>query len=305
MENIFESTHFNTIGTHLRKEFGCQITKLSIDAGFTCPNRDGTCGTGGCIYCSDDGAGHFAGNIPDQINLLSHKWPTGKYIAYFQSYTNTYAPVEHLREIYENALIQKDIVGISIATRPDCLSQDVINLLTELNQRTYLWVELGLQTKNDSTALLINRCYPTGVFDEAMEKLSRACIRTVVHLIFGLPGESRKDMLSSVDYVADKKPFGIKFHQLYIMNGTLIAKQYPNKVKTLEMDEYIHLVVDALERLPQDITVHRVTGDAPQNKLIAPMWSLNKRAVLNGIQKEFKQRGTFQGYSYSPKRPSL
>ncbi|NLP30493.1 MAG: TIGR01212 family radical SAM protein [Clostridiales bacterium] len=297
MKNIFGSVHFNTIGTYLRKKFGCQISKLSLDAGFTCPNRDGTVGFGGCIYCSDDGAGHFAGDIPDQIELLSGKWPTGKYMAYFQSHTNTYAPVDILREKYLKALSHKDMVGIAIATRPDCLPDDVMDLLSELNKRTYLWVELGLQTKSDNTAKLINRCYPTSVFEEAMEKLTKANIKTVVHLIFGLPGEDRDDMMSSVDFVARHRPFGIKLHQLYIMENTPLAELYPEKIRVLEKDEYINLVVDALERLPQDITVHRLTGDAPEDSLIAPKWCLDKRSVLNGIQKEFKRRGTFQGYS--------
>lgn len=295
MENIYGSNHFNNIGTYLRREFGCQVSKLSLDSGFTCPNRDGTCGTGGCIYCSDDGAGHFAGGIKDQIELLSGKWPSGRYIAYFQSHTNTYAPVEVLRAKYEDALAHSDIVGIAIATRPDCLPPDVMDLLTELNRRTYLWVELGLQTKSDATALRINRCYPTSVFDEAMEKLRAAGIRTVVHLIFGLPGETREDMLSSVDYIAAKMPFGIKLHQLYIMKNTPIERLYPDHIRIPEKEEYISLVVDALERLPQEITVHRVTGDAPADSLIAPLWCLDKRSVLNGIQKEFKRRGTFQG----------
>ncbi len=296
-ENIFGSVHFNTIGTYLRKKFGCQISKLSLDAGFTCPNRDGTAGFGGCIYCSDDGAGHYAGDIPDQIELLSGKWPTGKYMAYFQSHTNTYAPVDVLREKYMKALAHKDVIGIAIATRPDCLPDDVMDLLCELNEQTYLWVELGLQTKNDSTAKFINRCYPTSVFEEAMEKLNKANVKTVVHLIFGLPGEDHDDMMASVDYVAMHKPFGIKLHQLYILKNTPIAKLYPEKIRVLEKDEYINLVVDALERLPQEITVHRLTGDAPEESLIAPRWCLDKRSVLNGIQKEFKRRGTFQGYS--------
>jgi radical SAM protein (TIGR01212 family) len=297
MENKFGSIHFNTIGAYLRKEFGCQISKLSLDGGFTCPNRDGTLGIGGCIYCSEDGAGHFAGDIVSQIQLVSGKWPSGKYIAYFQSHTNTYAPVEVLRAKYNEALSHPDVIGIAIATRPDCLSIEVMELLVDLNRRTYLWVELGLQTKSDITANFINRCYPTSVFDESIEALSAAGIRTVVHLIFGLPGESREDMMDSVEHVVAKKPFGIKIHQLYLMKGTPMESLYPDHIRLLKKEEYIDLVVDALEHIPQEITIHRLTGDAPTHTLIAPLWCLDKRSVLNEIQKEFKRRGSFQGHA--------
>lgn len=295
MENIFGSVHFNSIGAYLRKEFGSQISKLSLDGGFTCPNRDGTLGTGGCIYCSEDGAGHFAGTIAGQIQLLSGKWPSGKYIAYFQSHTNTYAPVDVLHQKYEEALSHPDVIGIAIATRPDCLSLDVMELLLDLNRKTYLWVELGLQTMNDTTADLINRCYSTSVFDESIDALSAAGIRTVVHLIFGLPRESREDMMASVDYVVSKKPFGIKIHQLYLMKDTPMETLYPEHIHLLKKEEYIGLVVDALEHISQEITIHRLTGDAPEHTLIAPLWCLDKRSVLNGIQKELKKRGSFQG----------
>lgn len=306
MENPFGSRHFNTIGTYLRQEFGCQISKLSLDAGFSCPNRDGRVGTGGCVYCGEDGSGHFAGTIPEQIALLSGKWPSGKYIAYFQSHTNTYGSVERLRQCYEEALSYPGVIGIAIATRPDCLPAEVLELLSELNRKTFLWVELGLQTARDDTGDLINRCYPTSVFDQAMLDLATAGVRTVVHLIFGLPGETREDMMASVDYVAACSPFGVKFHQLYVMKGTAIAGWPEQQLRMLEKDQYISFIVDALERLPQQITVHRLTGDAPEDSLIAPLWCLDKRSVLNGIQKEFKRRGTFQGSAlYSPSLPSL
>lgn len=295
MERPFGSRHFYTIGTYLRERFGCQVSKLSLDAGFTCPNRDGSLGTGGCIYCAADGAGHFAGSIPEQIRLLSGKWPGGKYIAYFQSFTNTYAPVDHLRRIYEEALARPDVVGLAIATRPDCLPDEVIDLLRELDKRTFLWIELGLQTSRDDTAERINRCYPTAVFDQTMGRLRAAGLLTVVHLIFGLPGETEADMLASVDHVAAYHPFGIKLHQLYVLEGTGLARSPADSYALLEKDAYIRLVVDALERLPRDITVHRLTGDAPAATLVGPLWCLDKRAVLNGIQQEFKRRGTCQG----------
>jgi len=211
-----------------------------------------------------------------------------------------------LRHCYEEALSYPGVIGLAIATRPDCLSVEVLELLSELNRSTFLWVELGLQTIRDDTGDLINRCYPTSVFDQAILDLSDRGIRTVVHLIFGLPGETRDDMMASVDHVAACSPFGIKFHQLYVMKGTEIASWPEQKIQMLEKDQYISLIVDALERLPQGITVHRLTGDAPEDSLIAPLWCLDKRSVLNGIQQEFKRRGTFQGSAlYSPSLPSL
>ncbi|GAB1475461.1 TIGR01212 family radical SAM protein [Bacillota bacterium] len=295
MENRFGSLHYNAIGPYLQKEFGCRVAKLAIDGGFTCPNRDGTISTGGCIFCSGDGGGHFASNIPDQMKLLSEKWPNSKYIAYFQNFSNTYAPVDELRQKYEEALTFPGVVGLAIATRPDCLPPDVIELLSELNQKTYLWVELGLQSIMDATALRIRRGYPLTVFIDAMDELSAAGIRTVVHLIFGLPKESRSDMIESVRYVADMNPFGLKFHHLYVMEGSRIIQKYPEYLPGMAMDEYISLVADSIEILPQNITIHRIAGDPPAQGLLGPLWSLDKRSVLNALQTEFKRRGTFQG----------
>jgi len=291
----FGGEYFNSIGDYLKQRFGCKVIKLSLDAGFTCPNRDGTKGTGGCIFCSAEGSGDFASDIPGQIRLLSRKWPSGKYIAYFQSHTNTYAPVDLLREKYYGALEYPDVVGIAIATRPDCLPPEVLELLSELNQKTFLWVELGLQTIHENTARLINRCYPLEVFDRAVEDLSGLGIKTVVHLILGLPGENREDMLSSVRYVCGKDIFGVKLHLLNVLKDTKLAEYYPGRLHIPTKEEYINLVVDALEIIPQHITIHRVTADAPRHLLIAPEWSYEKRSILNGIRKEFKNRGSFQG----------
>lgn len=291
----FGGEYFNSIGDYLKQRFGCKVIKLSLDAGFTCPNRDGTKGTGGCIFCSAEGSGDFASDIPGQIRLLSRKWPSGKYIAYFQSHTNTYAPVDLLREKYYGALEYPDVVGIAIATRPDCLPPEVLELLSELNQKTFLWVELGLQTIHENTARLINRCYPLEVFDRVVEDLSGLGIKTVVHLILGLPGESREDMLSSVRYVCGKDIFGVKLHLLNVLKDTKLVEYYPGRLHIPTKEEYINLVVDALEIIPQHITIHRVTADAPRHLLIAPEWSYEKRSILNGIRKEFKNRGSFQG----------
>jgi len=221
MTSAFGDQSFHTIGNYLKKRFGCKVIKLSLDAGFTCPNRDGTKGIGGCIFCSADGSGDFASDIPSQIRLLSKKWPSGKYIAYFQSHTNTYAPVEVLREKYEEALKYPDVIGIAIATRPDCLSSEILELLSELNKKTFLWVELGLQTIHDTTAEMINRCYPLSSFDRAVDELSGLSIKTVVHLILGLPGETREDMLSSVRYVCSKEIFGIKLHLMNVLEASV------------------------------------------------------------------------------------
>jgi radical SAM protein (TIGR01212 family) len=295
MASVFGEQHFNSIGNYLKNHFGCKVIKLSLDAGFTCPNRDGTKGTGGCIFCSAEGSGDFASDIPGQIRLLSKKWPSGKYIAYFQSHTNTYAPVDVLREKYEQALDYPDVIGIAIATRPDCLSPEVLELLNDLNQKTFLWVELGLQTMHEETALLINRCYPLSVFDQSVDELSQLDIKTVVHLILGLPGESREDMLESVRYVCGKDIFGIKLHLMNVLKDTGLAEFYPGRIHIPTKEEYINLVVDVLEIVPQHITIHRVTADAPRHLLIAPEWGYEKRSILNGIQKEFRKRDSYQG----------
>lgn len=300
MSNPFGDIHFNSIGHYLKERFGCKVIKLSLDAGFTCPNRDGTKGVGGCIFCSSDGSGDFASDIPGQIQLLSKKWPSGKYIAYFQSHTNTYAPVHVLRKKYEEALAYPGVIGIAIATRPDCLSEDVLDLLAELNKKTFLWVELGLQTMHQHTADLINRCYPLSVFDTAIEDLSARQIKTVVHLILGLPGENQEDMMASVNYVCSKDIFGIKLHLMNVLKDTKLAALYPDHIHIPEKEEYINFVVDVLENIPQKITIHRLTADAPRHLLIAPAWGYEKRTILNGINKELRHRGSYQGCRLAP-----
>lgn len=292
----------NTIGNYLKEHFGQKVVKLSLDGGFTCPNRDGSKGTGGCIFCSADGSGDFAGDIDGQIELLSGKWPNAKYIVYFQAHTNTYAPVSELREKFYAALNAdtENIVGIAVATRPDCLGDDVLELLSELNEKTFLWVEMGLQTIHERTADLINRCYPLSVYDEACRKLAERNIRTVTHLIFGLPGETREEMLRSVEYVcrpfADgKRIFGIKLHLLNVIKGSRMEVLYPDHVPFDSIEEYTELVCDALELIPYEITIHRLTADAKRSILIAPEWSYRKRTILNGIQKRLGERNTHQG----------
>lgn len=295
--------YFNSIGKFLKDRFGEKIIKLSLDAGFTCPNRDGTKSTGGCIFCSEEGSGDFAGTIPGQIELLSQKWPKGKYIAYFQSYTNTYKPVDQLRKLYDDALSHENVIGLAIATRPDCLSEEVLTLLEEYNKKTFLWVELGLQTIHESTASLINRCYPLATYSQAIAELSALNIKTVVHLILGLPGENKEKMFDSLNYVcqpnnSELQPFGIKLHMLNVIKGTVLSQMYKENPSILHiptMEEYINLVVDMIEKTPTNITIHRVTADAPREILIAPEWGYKKRTILNGITHEFRRRGSFQG----------
>lgn len=303
LDNPFGSIHYNAIAPALRREFGCRVVKLSLDGGFTCPNRDGTLGTGGCLFCAPEGGGRFAGTIEAQMALLGRKWPESLYIAYFQSHTNTYGPPARLRRLWDQALAHPGVVGLAVATRPDCLPEEVLDLLSEYNRKTYLWVELGLQTCREATARAMNRCYENLAFEQGMARLSDRGIKAVIHLILGLPGEGRKDMLDSAAYAASFDPFGLKLHMLHVVKNTGLAGLYPETFRTLEKQEYIQLVVDILEKLPPAVTIHRLTGDAPAEDLIAPLWSLDKHAVLNGIQKEFKVRGTWQGVYSSPISP--
>lgn len=287
--------NINSIGSYLKEYFGEKTVKLSIDGGFTCPNRDGTKGTGGCTFCSGEGSGELASNIEDQIQLLSEKWPNTRYLAYFQNHTNTYAPVSVLREKYYAALSHPKISGIAIATRPDCIDEDVLNLLSEINENHFLWVELGLQTIHQQTADLINRCYPLPVFDRAVKALQARGIKVVVHLILGLPGESRQDMIDSVRYVCSSGAWGIKLHMLNIVKGSAMEKDYSSYNSFDSIEDYVNFVCDLVEIIPPEMVIHRLSGDAPRKILIAPEWSYKKRTILNGIHAELARRGSTQG----------
>ena len=284
-----------SVSSYLKKKFGQKTVKLAIDGGFTCPNRDGTKSDLGCIFCSEDGSGEFASTIEDQIELLSEKWPKAKYLAYFQNHTNTYAPVAELREKYEKALKHPLISGIAIATRPDCLSEDILDLLSEINDKHFLWVELGLQTIHKKTSDLINRCYELDVYDKAIDALKKRNIKVVTHLILGLPGESHKEMMESVQYVCNKETWGLKLHLLNVVKGSPMEKSYGDYNPFTSIEEYVNLVCDILEIIPPDIVIHRLTGDAPRNILITPEWSYRKRTILNNINAEMKRRGSHQG----------
>lgn len=298
---------YHTLDYEMKKTFGQKIIKLSLDGGFTCPNRDGQISGKGCIFCSEMGTGEFAGNrkcditqqIAQQKQLLSTKWPTGKYIAYFQNFTNTYALVDKLKELYLEALSATDIVGLALATRPDCLPPEVIDLLTGIAKNYYLWVELGLQTRHKRSATFIRRGYDLECFIDAVDRLQEENIRVVVHLIFGLPGESIDEMLETVRFVGNLGVWGVKLHLLHILKDTDLYKYYRlNPFPLLSREQYISLVCDALEILPPSVVVHRVTGDGAKHLLEAPKWSLDKLRVLSGIDKELARRGSYQGSRY-------
>lgn len=301
---LWGDKRFHTWNYEMKEQFGEKVFKVSLDAGFTCPNRDGSIAKGGCTFCSARGSGDFAGSRRDdlvtQFNKIRDrqhlKWPNAKYIGYFQAYTNTYAPVEELREYYEVILQQPGVIGLSIATRPDCLPDDVIDYLAELNERTYLWLEMGLQTIHESTSELINRAHDTACFEDAVRRLRARGIRVCTHIIYGLPQETHEMMLDTLHAVSRMDVQGIKIHLLHLMRKTPMVKQYEaGLLQFLEKDEYIQLIVDSLEQMPPDMIVHRLTGDAPRDLIIGPMWSMNKWDVLNSIDKELVRRGTWQG----------
>lgn len=297
-----QELRINMISPYLKKAFGGKVVKLSLDGGFTCPNRDGSKGTGGCLFCSASGSGDMAagtGNIradlDSQISLLSDKWPEASYIAYFQSHTNTYAPADELRQKFYEALEHPDVKGLAIATRPDCIPDDVLELLAELNEKTFLWVELGLQTTHSRTMEAMNLCYTLDDYDDAVSRLLSKNIRIVSHLILGLPDETDEMMLASVDHVCRQKIFGLKLHMFNLVKGSRMEKLYPEYISFDSIEDYIDLVISAIERIPPEITLHRISGDAPRSTLIYPEWSYRKRTILNGIHKTMRERNTWQG----------
>ena len=295
---------YYSFDSFLKNTFGEKIYKVSLDGGFTCPNRDGTIGTGGCIFCSEGGSGDFASDarlsIQDQItqgiSLVAAKNPSSRYIAYFQAFTNTYAPVSRLRQLFTEAMEDPRIAALAIGTRPDCLPSDVLSLLKELNNQKPVFVELGLQTIHPSTAGLIRRGYPLSCFEEAVWNLSSIGVWTVVHLILGLPGETEEMMLESVRYLNSLPVHGVKFSMLHILKGTDLADMYrEDPFPVFTMESYIDLILRCIGNLRKDIVIHRLTGDGPRNLLIAPLWSLRKRTVLNEIAHQLKVQDIRQG----------
>lgn len=308
MDKSWGDKRYKSLNYFLREKFGEKVFKISLDAGFSCPNRDGTISHGGCIFCSERGSGDFAGErcfsitkqFHDIKDMMNKKWKQGKYIAYFQAYTNTYAPIEVLRKKYNEAIEQEGVVAIAIATRPDCLGDEVLDLLEEINNKVYLWVELGLQTSKDSTAKLINRGYNLEVFEKTVEKLHKRNIAVVVHTIFGLPEESEEDMINTVKYISKLPIQGVKFHLLHLMEDTPMVNLYKKgRLKFMTREQYINLICKAITLLPQNIVIHRLTGDAPRDILIGPMWSLNKWEILNAIDNCLKDNHWYQGLYFS------
>lgn len=295
---------YYSLNQHYRETFGEKIYKLSLDGGFSCPNRDGTLGYGGCIFCSQGGSGDFAADhrlsIGDQIEeakkIFSCKKTGNKYIAYLQAFTNTYGPLSYLEKIYREALEPEEIVGLSIGTRPDCLPPEVLTLLADLNKEKPIYLELGLQTIHEETAAFIRRGYPLSVFEDAVYRAKEAGLNVVCHVILGLPGETKEMIFDTIGYLNHLPIDGIKLAMLHVLKGTDLAKVYEEKpFPVYEKEEYVDLVIDCIESLRKDIVIHRITGDGPKNLLIAPLWSTNKRDVLNSIGKRLKERNTWQG----------
>ena len=295
---------YHTLDYYYKNRFHEKVFKVSLNANFSCPNIDGTVGFGGCIYCSKSGSGEFAGNKEDNIvkqfntikKVMLNKWPKGKYIGYFQARTNTYAPVEELKKVYEPILKQKDVIGLNIATRPDAITEECLDYLEDLNKRTYLTVELGLQTIKEETSKLINRCHTLECFEEMVKQLRKRNIDVVVHIINGLPYETKEDMINTVKYLNKLDIQGIKIHMLSILKDTPIEKMYEKEhFHILTKEEYIDIVVEQLKYLRPEIVIHRITGDPDPKDLIEPQWLVKKFCVLNDIDKEMVKQDTYQG----------
>ena len=295
---------YHTLDYYYKNRFNEKIFKVSLNANFSCPNIDGTIGYGGCIYCSKSGSGEFAGNKEDEIekqflevkNTMLKKWPKAKYIGYFQARTNTYAPVETLRKLHNKILEQQDVIGLNIATRPDSITDECLEYLSELNKKTYLTIELGLQTTNPKTTKLINRCHSLECFEVMVKKLRDKNIDVIVHIINGLPYETKEDMLNTIKYLNNLDIQGVKIHMLSILKDTPLEYFYEKEnFHILTKDEYIDIVINQLELLRPEIVIHRITGDPKIDDLIEPTWLVKKFCVLNDIDKEMVKRNSYQG----------
>lgn len=304
---MWNDKKYHTFNYEMKEIFGEKAIKLSIDGDFTCPNRDGKISYNGCIFCSERGSGDFTSDktktisqqIEEQKEIMSKKWKSKTYIAYFQNYTNTYDTVENLRIKFSSALNCRNICGLAIATRPDCVDKSVVDLLKDLNSKTFLWVELGLQTIHDKTSQFLRRGYNLDTFNKTVKILQENNIRVVPHLILGLPNENKNMMIESAKHISNLGVWGVKFHMLHILKNTDLHNFYfNNPFKILSLDEYVDIVCDCLESINSNIIVHRITGDGKKADLIEPIWTLNKLYVLSQIDKEMKKRDTFQGKNY-------
>ena len=300
----WDGKRYYSFNSYLKQTFGEKVYKISLNGGFTCPNRDGTLGTRGCIFCSEGGSGDFAPDaalpigeqIEEGIRMIRQKTDASKYIAYFQAFTNTYAPYEKLHSLFYDAILRQEIVGLAVGTRPDCLPPDVLELLDELNQIKPVFVELGLQTIHEKTAQFIRRGYPLSCFEQAVKALHDLGINVVVHLILGLPGETEEMMLVSVRYLNQLPVNGVKFSLLHVLKHTDLGALYEkHPFPVYELDDYVDFVIRCIEELREDIVIHRLTGDGPKDLLIAPRWTLNKRKVLNEISRRMKETNSRQG----------
>ncbi len=300
--------YYYSLNEYLKQTFGEKVYKLSLDGGMTCPNRDGTLGTRGCIFCSAGGSGEFAAcrelTVTQQLEQakqrVAAKTDCRRFIAYFQPFTNTYAPVAYLRRIFEEAVAPAEVVALSVATRPDCLGDGVLSLLAELNRRKPVWVELGLQTIHPQTAAYIRRGYALPVYDEAVRRLRGVGVQVITHVILGLPRESREEMLASVRYAGERSD-GVKLQLLHVLRGTDLLRDYEQGLfRTLSLEEYVSLLCDCIEALPPDVVIHRLTGDGDKKLLAAPLWSADKKRVLNLINRTLRERNVIQGKQYSP-----
>jgi radical SAM protein (TIGR01212 family) len=289
---------YTSLNHYLKTTFGCKVYKIALNAGFTCPNRDGKLGTGGCIFCSGTGSGDFAEDpersITEQIEAgkrrVASKAGEGKFIAYFQAFTNTYAPIERLKALYEEALAHPDVVALSIATRPDCLPEEVLNLLEACNRIKPIWVELGLQTIHENSAKYIRRGYTLDVYDEAVRNLKKRNLNVITHVILGLPGETNADIEATVRYVCDHGTDGIKLQLLHILKGTDLAEEYlAGRVPVMAEEEYVALITHLLRIIPRNVVIHRMTGDGAKKDLLAPLWSADKKHVLNALQNAIRE----------------
>ncbi|MDA8427769.1 MAG: TIGR01212 family radical SAM protein [Geobacteraceae bacterium] len=300
---------YNAFSEELKRLFGCRVQRISVDAGFSCPNRDGTLDTQGCIFCGGHGSGSHgiprdlavAGQIEDGKEVMRRKYKAERFIAYFQAYSNTHAPLAHLKTLYAEALTVPDVVGLIIATRPDCLPDEVLDYLRDLSLQTYLWLELGVQSIHDRTLAFIHRRHDYGCSVDAIERAKARGLRVCAHVILGLPGETGEEMLAMAGELNRLRVDGVKLHLLHVMKGTVLAEMYGRgELQVLERDEYAGMVCDFLERLDARILIHRLTGDGGHDNLVAPLWSLKKFEILNLIDAELERRGTHQGIRLSP-----
>lgn len=305
-----DNKRYHTLNYYNKIRFNSKLSKISLNASFTCPNIDGKVGFGGCIYCSKSGSGEDIDNsnrdlltqFKEGIKVIGKKWPNSKYIGYFQAHSNTYAPLHILKEKYELILKQDNVIGLSIATRPDCIEDDVLEYLSNLNKRTYLTVELGLQTINEDTSKLINRCHDLKCFEETVRKLRKEKIDVIVHIINGLPYETKEMMLDTIRYLSKLDIQGVKIHMLHILKDTKLADLYKEKTfHIITKDEYVSIVCDQLELLPDSIVIHRLTGDPIKEDLIEPKWTIKKVDIINSIDKELAKRNTYQGFNINKK----